>query len=163
MIATIIEELGPWSWWVLGMALLAAEIVVPGIFLIWIGLAALIVGAISLVWWESALWSWQIQFVTFAVLSVIAALAGRKAMAGRGGASDQPLLNRRTESLVGRTGTLAEPIVDGRGRLRIDDTWWVVSGPALPAGTRVRIVASQGRELTVGPLDTDGGSGRADP
>ena len=45
MLAKIIAELGPWSWWVAGLVLLAAEMMVPGFFLVWIGLAALIVGA----------------------------------------------------------------------------------------------------------------------
>ncbi|NKF32862.1 NfeD family protein, partial [Pseudomonas sp. BGM005] len=54
MLAKIIAELGPWSWWVVGLVLLAAEMIVPGFFLVWIGLAALIVGALSLLFWDSA-------------------------------------------------------------------------------------------------------------
>jgi inner membrane protein len=151
MIVSAISDLGPWAWLLFALVLLGAEILMPGIFLIWIGLAALAVGALSLLFWEASFWPWQVQWLAFAVLSVAAALGGRFVMARRGADSDQPLLNRRGESLVGRTGTLSAPLTDGRGRLKLDDTWWVVSGPDLPAGTHVRIVASNGRELVVAP------------
>jgi membrane protein implicated in regulation of membrane protease activity len=151
MLHDLVVSLGPWSWWVVGIALLAAELAVPGVFLIWIGAAAVVVGALSLLLWDASLWnwSWQLQFLLFAVLSVIFALAGRRFYAGRGQTSDEPLLNRRGESLVGRTATLHEPIAEGRGRIRLDDTWWPVMGPNLPAGTQVRVVSANGRDLVV--------------
>ncbi|WP_117191861.1 NfeD family protein [Rhizobium terrae] len=144
-------KLGPWVWWILGIVLLVAELAVPGVFLIWIGMAAIVIGALSLLLWDAGLWVWQVQLLLFAVLSLAFALAGRRFYAGRGQSSDEPLLNRRSESLVGRTATLHEPITDGRGRIRLDDTWWTVMGPDLPAGTRVRVVAASGRDLTVEP------------
>lgn len=148
MFERIVTELGPWSWWVLGLILLSAEILMPGVFLIWIGIAAIIVGCLSLLFWNDPFWVWQTQILIFAVLSVVAALIGRRLMVTTG-ESDEPLLNKRGESLVGRTATLSEPIAEGRGRVRIDDTLWVVSGPDLPVGARVRIVESTGRELRV--------------
>ena len=42
-----------------------------------------------------------------------------------------------------------EPIREGRGRIRLDDTFWLVAGPDLPSGTRVKIVSSTGRDLVV--------------
>lgn len=149
MVASLVADLGPWSWWVLGIVLLIAEVAVPGVFFVWIGIAAILVGIVSLLHWGSAFWTWQIQLVAFALLSVLAALVGRQVMAARGSTSDQPYLNKRGESLVGRTAVLAEPIREGRGRIRLDDTFWVVNGPDLPAGTRVRVTQSVGRELTV--------------
>jgi hypothetical protein len=148
MIERIIAELGPWSWWVVGLILLAAEILLPGVFLIWIGIAAIIVGCLSLLFWNDPFWMWQTQILVFAVLAVGTAILGRRIMA-RNEDSDQPLLNRRGESLVGRTATLSEPISEGRGRIRIDDTMWVVNGPDLPVGARVRVVESTGRKLRV--------------
>jgi len=70
MIESVIIELGPWSWWVLGLMLLAAEVVLPGFFLIWIGLAAIIVGCLSLLLWGGPMWGWQVQLLSFAVISV---------------------------------------------------------------------------------------------
>lgn len=148
MITRIILELGPWSWWVLGLLLLAAELILPGVFLVWIALAALVTGALSLFFWEAPFWSWQVQFVAFALLSVASVLIGRRFVSSSA-ESDEPLLNRRGESLVGRTAVLEQPMAEGRGRVRLDDTTWSVEGPDLPVGARVRIVASSGRHLTV--------------
>ncbi|MCA1492024.1 NfeD family protein [Sinorhizobium alkalisoli] len=148
MVARLVLELGPWSWWVLGLVLLAAEVLVPGVFLVWIGLAALIIGVLSLLLWDAAFWLWQVQLTAFALLSMIAVLIGRRIVA-TSEESDEPLLNKRAESLVGRTAVLEQPIAEGHGRVRLDDTTWAVEGPDLPAGTRVRIVASAGRHLTV--------------
>lgn len=152
MIQSIILELGPWTWWVIGLLLLAAEILLPGVFLIWIGLAAIIVGCISLFHWGSPLWPWQLQILVFAILSVSSAFVGKRFMTRIADETDQPLLNQRGASLVGRTATLSEPISEGRGRIKIDDTIWVVDGPDLPVGTRVRVTQSTGRELRVEPL-----------
>ncbi|MCX8996826.1 NfeD family protein [Rhizobiaceae bacterium BDR2-2] len=152
MLARIAAELGPWSWWVAGMILLAAELVAPGVFLVWIGLGALATGILSLLFWTLPAWSWQVQCLVFATFSLAFTLIGRKLMASRGASSDEPLLNQRTASLVGRTATLQEPIREGRGRIRLDDTWWPVTGPDLPAGTRIKVSASHGRDLTVEPF-----------
>ena len=151
MLEGIFAELGPWNWMVLGFALLALEILVPGVFLLWIGLAALIVGAVSLVMWDAGFWVWQVQVLAFLALALACAFAGNKLMGGRKPETDQPLLNRRAEQFVGRVVTLAEPIKDGRGRLKLDDTVWRISGPDLPAGARVRVakVASSELELIV--------------
>lgn len=148
MLKSVISDLGPWSWWIFGILLLAAELVAPGVFLIWIGAAALIVGALSLLFWNAAFWAWQLQFLLFAILAVVFTLAGRR-FYGKNVTSDQPYLNRRGKSLIGRTATLHEPISEGRGRIRLDDTWWPVMGPNLPAGTQVKVVAAEGRDLHV--------------
>ncbi|XHE15551.1 NfeD family protein [Agrobacterium deltaense] len=153
MLQRLASEFGPWSWWIVGFILLAAELVAPGVFLIWIGLAALVIGALSLFFWETAFWAWQLQFVLFAALSIIFALLGRRYFGRNRDTSDEPFLNQREASLVGRTATLQEPIVEGRGRIRLDDTWWSVNGEDMPAGTRVRIAAARGRTLTIEPLD----------
>ncbi len=147
MIGRFITELGPWSWVVLGILLLALEIFAPGVFMLWIGIAALIVGAVSLLLWQAAYWTWQAQVLVFLLLSLASAYAGKKWMGARTRASDQPLLNRRGEQMIGRTATLGEPIREGRGRIQLGDTFWRVSGPDLPAGARVRVVAAAETDL----------------
>ena len=149
MIGMIIREVGPWSWWIFGMALLAAELVVPGVFLVWIGLAAIAVGALSLAFWGAGFWAWEVQFMLFAALSVGFVILGRRFYAGHDRHSDVPLLNQRGAALVGRIATLAEPVVDGRGRLKVDDSFWPVKGADMPAGTRVTITGVDGSVLTV--------------
>ncbi|MCB5203849.1 NfeD family protein [Neorhizobium sp. T786] len=148
MLQDLLSNLGPWSWLILGIVLLGAELAAPGVFLIWIGAAAIVVGALSLLLWNVAFWSWQLQFLVFAILAIAFAVAGRR-FYSRNATSDEPNLNRRGKSLIGRTATLHEPISEGRGRIRLDDTWWPVMGPDLPAGTRVKVVSAEGRDLRV--------------
>ena len=151
MIARFVAELGAWSWMVLGFALLAAEIVVPGVFLVWFGLAAILTGLLSLALWDWWLWGWQAQTVSFLLLSLIIAVAGQRFVRARERPTDQPLLNQRAEQMVGRTATLEEAITEGRGRVRIGDTQWRVNGPDLPPGARVRIVGVRDNDLIVEP------------
>ena len=151
MLSRAVVELGPWSWWLLGLLLLAAELLLPGVFLVWIGIGAIATGVLSLLLWESALWGWQIQLLVFAALAVVSTLLGRRFLSKSDQVTDEPLLNQRGASLVGRTATLQEPIAEGRGRIRLDDTHWPVLGPDLPVGTKVRIVSCNGRDLTVEP------------
>jgi membrane protein implicated in regulation of membrane protease activity len=63
--------------------------------------------------------------------------------------TDQPTLNRRGASYVNRNFTLTEPIVNGVGKLRVDDSQWRISGPDVAAGTQVRVVAVDGTTLQV--------------
>lgn len=155
MIDRIVSELGPWNWMVLGFVLIVLEIVAPGVFLVWIGIAALLVGAISLFVWDAAVWTWQVQVLLFLALSLVSAYVGTKLVgSSRKDDSDQPLLNRRGVQLIGRTATLTEPINNGRGRIRLGDTLWRVSGPDLPAGARVKVTgaAETDLDLTVEPI-----------
>lgn len=148
MIERIFSELGPWNWMVIGFALLALEIVVPGFFLLWIGLAAIVTGALSLALWDASWWIWQVQVLVFLALSLLAAWGGRKLMGNdRAGPSDLPLLNQRGAQLIGRTATLTEPISNGRGRVKLGDTMWRVSGPDLPVGATIRVKAASDADL----------------
>ena len=137
--------LGAWNWLILGAVFLALELVAPGAFMLWLGLAALAVGLISF----AVEWSWQAQLVTFAVLSLALIPVWRRFAPNVEQPSESPLLNRRAESYIGRTFTLENPIVDGVGRVHIDDTIWRVTGPDSPAGSQVRIVRAEGPNLFV--------------
>ena len=145
-----LATLGPWNWLILGGLLLSLEIMAPGVYLLWIGIAALLTGALSFQVGDAAWWSWQVQLIVFVALALVSTLAGRHFFgADRGGETDQPLLNRREQQLIGQVSTLEEPIRDGHGRVRLGDTLWLVHGPELPAGTRVRVVGAQGGNLSV--------------
>jgi len=58
--------------------------------------------------------------------------------------SDQPLLNQRGQQYTGRVFTLDHPIVNGIGKVVVDDSTWRVKGPDLAAGTNVRVVGVDG-------------------
>ncbi|MFK3666197.1 NfeD family protein [Ochrobactrum teleogrylli] len=141
MIIEFLSELGIWSWLVLGLVLLILEILAPGIFFIWFALAALVTGGVAFLLSSTSAFGWQVQLVVFLVLAVVFALAGRRFFGSKSENLDEPLLNRRGEQLVGQRTTLTEPIINGHGRIRINDTTWRVKGPDLPAGTEVRVVA----------------------
>lgn len=145
MIIGIVEALGPWTWWVVGLLLLILEVVAPGSFFLWFGVAALIVGTLALL----VDLSWQVELILFAVLSIVLVVVGRRFFANKSNQGEQPLLNQRTARLIGRSYVLVDPIVEGKGRIRVDDTTWRVSGPDLPAGTRVTIVGAEGALLQV--------------
>jgi inner membrane protein len=152
MILGLINQFGAWSWLIFGVVLLLAEILVPGNFLVWVGLAGLATGVLSLLLWETTWWVWEIQWLVFAVLSAISVFVGRRWLIRSNASSEEPLLNQRGASLIGRTADLIDPIVNGHGRVRIGDTVWMVSGPDLPVGTRVKVVGSQGSDLIVEAL-----------
>ena len=138
------------AWLVFALLLMAGEMVIPEMFLLWLGLAALAVFAtllgvpdLPIVW----------QGVAFGAFSALSILVYLKFFRNRNAPSDRPLLNRRGEQLVGQVHPLEQPIVDGRGRLKIGDAFWVAEGPDLPQGTRVRIVAVDGMSLQVRGVD----------
>ncbi|MBV2144277.1 NfeD family protein [Falsochrobactrum sp. TDYN1] len=140
MIVDFLYDLGLWNWIAFGLALLILEVFAPGFFFIWFALAALVTGAFAFLLSSTAGFGWQLQTILFLVLAIIFVLAGRRFF-GASGRQDEPLLNRRGEQLVGQRATLTEPIVNGRGRIRINDTMWRVRGPDLPVGTEVRVVS----------------------
>jgi membrane protein implicated in regulation of membrane protease activity len=142
-----LDGLGPWAWIIAGGILLALELAVPGAFMMWLGIAAALVGIISF----AVAWSWQWQCVAFAVFALACVPLWRRFAHKIEPVSQSPMLNRRAEALVGRVFTLEKPIVDGTGIVRIDDTIWRVHGPDRPAGSRVRVTLADGASLAVEP------------
>jgi inner membrane protein len=140
-----IAALGGWVWFVLAAVFLLLELLAPGVFMLWLGIAAILIGIISL----ATVLSWQAQLIIFAVLSIACIPAWRSFARKVERPVDRPYLNRRAEGYVGRVFTLEKPIVDGVGTIRIEDTVWRVSGPDLPAGTRVKVARADGAELAV--------------
>jgi len=138
--------LGTWNWLIFGVILMALELLAPGVFLFWLGLAALLVGLLSF----AINPSWQLQILMFAIFAACAVPLWRRiAFNGKAVSQSNPFLNRRTDALIGRVFTLERPIIDGAGTVKIDDTVWRVAGPDTPAGSRVRIVQADGASLTV--------------
>ena len=138
-------SLGSWNWFILAAVLLLLEVLAPGTFMLWLGLSAILVGAISL----AVIWSWQAQVIAFAVFAVASIPAWRYFARKVEKPAHLPFLNRRVEGYVGREFTLDKPIVGGVGTIHIDDTVWRVKGPDCPAGSRVRIARAEGADLLV--------------
>ncbi|MDO9454258.1 MAG: NfeD family protein [Stagnimonas sp.] len=136
-----------WHWWVLGFALLIAEILLPSTFCLWLGASAFITGIAA---WLIPGLHWQTEVVVFAVLSFVAVGAWfrfrpqGKALADHG-------LNQRGQGYVGQVFDLVEPIQNGFGKARVEDSVWRVAGPDLPLGSRVCVTAVDGATLRVEP------------
>ena len=126
-----------WYWLIGGVLLCAAEALVPGMFLLWIGVAALATGLMMMAVDLSFAWS----LLAFGGLSIVAVLMGRRFYGANEKESDQPFLNRRADAMVGRSYILAQPIKAGEGKLIVNDTHWRVRGPDMPSGTKVRVTA----------------------
>lgn len=137
---------GHWLWWIVAGVLLVLELMLPGVFFIWLAIAAALVAGLD---WAFGL-AWQWELLAFAVLALASVFVGRAVLKRREGHdSDAPFLNQRHKGYVGRRFTLGEPIVDGRGELTIEDTVWEVLGADAPAGTHVRVTGVDGMKLVV--------------
>ncbi len=139
-----------WQWWILGLVLVIVEVFAPGAFLIWIGIAAGVVGLMVLL---LPGFPWQFQVLTFGVLSVAIVLLWRRYLQAHPVHSEAPTLNRRGEQYVGRVFTLDEPIINGIGKLRVDDSIWRITGADCPAQSKVVVTGVDGVVLRVGPQD----------
>jgi membrane protein implicated in regulation of membrane protease activity len=137
-------------WASLALALMAAETLAPGVFLLWLGFAAAVMFLVMLGVPDLApVW----QATAFIALSFVSIGLYVKYFRGHEKPSDQPLLNRRGAQLVGQVFVLEQAIVDGRGRLKIGDAIWAAEGPDLAQGTRVRVVGADNMSLQVVAAD----------
>jgi membrane protein implicated in regulation of membrane protease activity len=137
--------LGPWNWMILAAILFVLEVTAPGIFFMWFGLAAIVTGLLAF----ALDIGWQWQLVWFCLLSLAAVLLALKYLRKHPLHSERPLLNERAVQHIGQCYDLIEPIVNGRGTVKIGDSIWRVEGPELPKGARVRILGADGTVLKV--------------
>ena len=135
-----------WHWWILALGLIIAEVLLPGTFFLWMGVAALVLGLLA---WLIPSMGWEVQVMLFAIFSMIAIVAWKKWQKKHPVESEQPLLNRRGEQYIGRLFTLEAPIENGFGKVRVGDTLWRVQGDEAAVGTRVRVKAVDGVVLLV--------------
>ena len=147
MLLLLLSALDWWHWLVLAMLLVIVEIVAPSFYFLWVAIAA---GLMTLIALALPALGWEAQLLLFGALS-LATLLGQWLILrhARPAPSDQPGLNRRAERYTGRLLALVEPIENGYGTVRVDDTRWRVVGPPLAAGQIVRVVGQEGMTLRV--------------
>lgn len=143
-----LDMLTHWHWGVLALVLVIAEMLMPGVFLLWVGIAAALV-ALLLVAWPSM--PFELQLLVFALASIGSIVAWKAWRRRHPEVSEQPHLNVRGQQYVGRVFTLESAIVNGEGKVRVGDSVWKVSGGDLPAGTAVRVVDVDGIVMRVEP------------
>ncbi len=141
-----LDRILPGHWWVLGAVLLMLELAAPGIFFVWLALAAFTLGLIVFVLPLAV----PFQLFLFAVLCIVAVFVGKRYV-GRLmlGGQDGERLNTGASRLVGRTVVVTAAIRNGSGRVRVGDSEWRATGPDTPEGAQVLIVGAEGTTLTV--------------
>ena len=137
-----------WLWLALGLFLAAAEILVPGFFLIWLAGAALLTGL--LVWLVPV--GMPLQVLFFSVVAFAAEHAGRRMLRDHPMEELDPKMNRRGARLAGETAIVVQALEAGQGRVRHGDSEWLARGADAAVGERVRITGSDGAVLLVEPL-----------
>jgi len=142
----LFTELNSWHWGIIAVVLIALEIFAPGAFMVWLGVAA---GVVALILAIFPTMSWESQFVLFSVLSVVSIYSWRVYSKKHPTTTDQPNLNQRGEQYVDRIFTLDEPVVNGQGKIKVDDSTWKIEGNDCDTGTQVRVTGVDGVVLKV--------------
>ncbi len=142
----LLQDATYWHWWVLAVVLVILEIISPAVFFLWMGISAGVVGLLVLLFPSMG---WEPQLLLFSIFSVASVALWRNYLKKNPTKSDQPRLNRRGEQYVGRTFTLEEPLVNGFGKIRVDDSTWKIAGEDCPEGTKVQVTGVDGVVLQV--------------
>ena len=136
-------------WWILAVALLMLEFIALGTFgsfFLWPAIAA---GALGFIMLLFPLLSLEYQVMILAIVSIVSVVFGRLYLGKHPLSNDQPYLNKRGSELVGRTYPVSDAIVNGVGRILVDDSSWRVEGPDCPVGTQVKVVTAGSVRLEV--------------
>lgn len=142
----MLEQLTYWHWFILAAILIILEMFAPGAFLLWIGIAA---GVVGVVLYVIPTLPWEYQFILFSLASVGSILAWRAYRQKNPATTDEPTLNRRGAQYIGRVFTLDAPIVNGVGKIRVDDSTWKIEGVDCEAGMKVKVVGIDNTVLKV--------------
>ena len=134
-----------WVWLIAAAVLGIAELLMPGVFLIWLAAAAAVTGFAALLLGMPL----AFQFALFALLAIAAVYVGRRWYASHPVESSDPLLNDRAARLVGETVVVVTAIEGGHGRVKVGDSVWSAKGPDAEVGARVRVTGAEGTCLKV--------------
>lgn len=145
-----LQNLAIWDWLAFAALLLIVEVFGTAGYFLWFGSAAALVGLMLLIVPEL---SWVWQFIAFALLSLGTAWLWWRRLQRQPAAA--PLLNRRGSELLGGEFVLHEAIGTGHGKIKVGGSYWLVSGPSLPVGQRVKVVGQQGTVLQIEPCGNE--------
>ncbi len=133
----------PWSWAALAAVLAMAELAAPGVYLVWLAGAASATAMVALLGLDATALA-----ICFALLSLASLLLARRWMR-RPGPSMDDALNQRGARLIGTRCVVEEAISGGQGRVKLGDSSWTATGPDVPAGTAVSVIAVDGNRVVV--------------
>ncbi|MFY8207412.1 MAG: NfeD family protein [Arenimonas sp.] len=137
-------------WAVLALVLIGLETLAPGILFLWLGFAAAGVFLLLVIGIPVPLLA---QILVFVILSFVSVGVYWRYFRKAGESTDQPLLNRKQDQLLGRILVLESAIVNGHGRVQIGDAFWQVQGPDAPRGARVIVIAADDGILKIDLAD----------
>jgi membrane protein implicated in regulation of membrane protease activity len=143
------EILTPWHWLTAAVILIVVEMMIGTYFLLWVGFAA---AATALVQWIFGI-SWQVQMIVFFILSLVSIAAWHFYSKNNPEIDTMPNLNKRGHQHIGRTFNLSRAIVNGTGKINVNDSTWKVEGEDLPEGAKVKVVDISGTILKVEKAD----------
>jgi membrane protein implicated in regulation of membrane protease activity len=139
-----------WYWWVIALILLVVEILAPGFFFLWMAISGFVTGA--MVFLIPAI-SMNVQVLVFALLSVATIIVWKFYGKKHPIESDHPLLNKRGAQYIGRVFNLYKPIINGQGKIKVDDSIWKVHGEDCTIDNRVKVIAVRGTVFDVEKVD----------
>jgi len=141
-----LDQVEFWYWLIAALVMVIFEMVVPAAYFLWMGISAFVVGLLLYAIPDMLL---LIQIIIFGVLSVVTLLLYKRYQRLNPTEIDEPKLNRRGEQYIGRMFTLGKPIVNGVGKVKVDDSTWKVMGTDMPAGIKIRVVSVEGTVFNV--------------
>ena len=136
-------------WLILGLLLLVGEMVVPGIYLLWLGGAAVLTASFTYFAGDLTFLTSVIVFVGTSVAAIL--LANRTAYA-KAQIPGEGIVNLRGNQHVGRRYEVVEAIKNGRGRIKVGDSQWSAEGPDCAVGEMVEVVSVDGACMLVEPV-----------
>ena len=139
-----------WYWWVIALVFLVVEILAPGFFFLWMAISGFVTGALVLL---IPVISMDVQVLVFSLLSVVTIILWKFYGKKYSITSDHPLLNKRGNQYIGRVFSLYEPIKNGEGKIKVDDSIWKVHGEDCDITTRVKVIAVRGTIFEVEKLE----------
>jgi membrane protein implicated in regulation of membrane protease activity len=139
-----------WLWWSAGVLLLVGEMLIPGVYLLWIGLAAAVTGFFA---WMTPQLGFEIHGLVFALLAVISIYIGNKFVYKTSREIDDPQVNLKGQKFIGQRFLVVEAIRNGHGHVQVGDSRWLAAGPDMAKGSTAHVTAVDGTVLVVEPVE----------
>ncbi len=143
----VIEGLSPWWWVAFGITLGAIEMATMSFFLIWPGIAAVLMAVVI---WAIPSMPGEVEVAIFATLSVVMTYLGRAYFLSKSGEPTPNGLNERSNRMIGMQGKVLS-FANGEGRVEIEGIPWVAkweSGTS-SEGSIVTVSQTRGTVLMV--------------
>jgi hypothetical protein len=138
-----------WHWWALGALLLAVELVSTTQYLLWPGIAALLVGVLKFI---VPTLDGRIAVFLFAVISVVVTVLWKRSRFARADRTTHLTLNERSTQYMGRRVVALDDFAGTRGAVRVDDSRWnamTTDGTSPAKGAALEVTGSDGTTLMV--------------